>query len=44
MSSAAEAEIGALYLNAKQAIYLWQILFEIEHLQPPTHYHGGNNK
>ncbi len=26
MSSAAEAELGALYLNAKEAIYLRQIL------------------
>jgi hypothetical protein len=36
MSSAAEAEIGALYLNAKEAIYLLKILFEVGHLQPPT--------
>ncbi len=36
MSSAAEAEIGSLYLNAKEAIYLWQILFEMGHPQPPT--------
>ncbi len=35
MSSAAEAVIGALYLNAKEAIYLRQILFKIEHPQPP---------
>jgi hypothetical protein len=34
--SAAEAEIGALYLNAKEGIYLRQILFEMEHPQPPT--------
>jgi hypothetical protein len=36
MSSAVEAEIGALYLNAKEAIYLRQILFEMGHPQPPT--------
>jgi hypothetical protein len=36
MSSAAEAEIGALYLNAKEAIYLRQILFEMGQPQPPT--------
>jgi hypothetical protein len=36
MSSVAEAEIGALYLNAKEAIYLQEILFEMGHPQPPT--------
>ena len=36
MSSAVEAEIGALYLNAKEAIYLRQILFEMGHPQPLT--------
>jgi hypothetical protein len=36
MSSAAEAEIGALYLNAREAIYLRQILVEMGHPQPPT--------
>jgi hypothetical protein len=36
MSSAAEAEIGALYLNAREAVYLRQILIEMEHPQPPT--------
>ena len=36
MSSAAEAEIGALYLNAREAVYLWQILVEMGHPQPPT--------
>jgi hypothetical protein len=36
MSSAAEAEIGALYLNARGAVYLRQILAEMGHPQPPT--------
>jgi hypothetical protein len=36
MSSAAEAELGALYLNAKETVYLRQILHEIGHYQPPT--------
>ena len=34
MSSAVEAELGALYLNAKDAIYLRQILHEMGHKQP----------
>jgi hypothetical protein len=36
MSSAAEAELGALYLNAKEAIYLCQILHKMGHPQPRT--------
>ncbi|MBM5801495.1 MAG: hypothetical protein FJ077_11840 [Cyanobacteria bacterium K_DeepCast_35m_m2_023] len=36
MSSAAEAELGALYLNAKEAIFLRQILTEMGHPQPRT--------
>jgi len=36
MSSAAEAELGALYLNAKEAIYIRQILTEMGHPQPRT--------
>jgi hypothetical protein len=36
MSSAAEAELGALYLNAKEATYLRQILQEMGHPQPLT--------
>jgi hypothetical protein len=36
MSSAAETELGALYLNAKETVYLQQILCKIGHLQPPT--------
>ena len=33
---AAEAEIGALYLNAREAVYLRQILVEMGHPQLPT--------
>ena len=36
MSSAAEAELGAIFINAKEAIYLRQILTEMGHPQPPT--------
>jgi hypothetical protein len=36
MSSAAEAELGALYLNAKETVYLCQILSKMEHPQPKT--------
>ncbi len=36
MSSAAEAELGAIYLNAREAVYLRQILTKMGHLQPQT--------
>jgi hypothetical protein len=36
MSSAAEAKLGALYLNAKEAVYLCQILSKMGHPQPKT--------
>ncbi len=36
MSSATEVELGALYLNAKEATYLCQILQEMGHPQPCT--------
>jgi hypothetical protein len=36
MSSAAKAELGALYLNAKEVVYLRQFLEEIGHPQPET--------
>jgi hypothetical protein len=36
MSSAAEAELGALFLNAKEGVYLKQILTKMSHLQPRT--------
>jgi hypothetical protein len=36
MSSAAEAELGALYINAKEAVYIRQILTKMGHPQPKT--------
>jgi hypothetical protein len=36
MSSAAEAELGALFLHAKEAVYLQQILSKMGHPQPRT--------
>ena len=36
MSSAAEAELGALFINVKEAVYLRQILTEMGHPQPKT--------
>eukprot|EP00804_Cyclotella_cryptica_P014837 CCRYP_015028-RB/>CCRYP_015028-RB protein AED:0.42 eAED:0.41 QI:0/-1/0/1/-1/0/1/0/292 len=36
MSSAAEAELGALYINARKAVEERQILEEMGHPQPPT--------
>jgi len=36
MSSAAEAEIGALYINARKGVEERNILEEMGHMQPPT--------
>ena len=36
MSSAAEAELGALYINAREAVYIRLILERMGHPQPPT--------
>jgi hypothetical protein len=36
MSSAAEAELGALYINAREAIPIRQLLTEMGHKQPKT--------
>ena len=36
MSSAAEAELGALFINAREAAHIRQILEELGHKQPPT--------
>ncbi len=36
MLSAAEAELGAIYINAKEAIYIRQILIKMGHPQPKT--------
>ncbi len=42
MSSAAEAELEALYLNAQEAVYLRQILTEMGHPQPQTPIQNDN--
>jgi len=36
MSSAAEAELGALYINAREAVPMRHLLIEMGHPQPPT--------
>ena len=36
MSSAAEAELGALYINAREAVPMCQLLAEMGHIQPRT--------
>ena len=36
MTSAAEAELAALYINAKEAVYIQLILECMGHRQPPT--------
>ena len=36
MSSAAEAELGALYINAREAVPMRQLLAEMGHIQPRT--------
>ncbi len=36
MASAAEADLGALYLNTKEVVYLQQILIKTGHPQPQT--------
>jgi hypothetical protein len=36
MSSATEAELGALYINAREAVHIRNILHEMGHPQPPT--------
>jgi hypothetical protein len=43
MSSAVEAELGALYLNAKERAYLRQILAEMDHPQPQTPIQTNNS-
>jgi hypothetical protein len=42
ISSAAEAELGALYINAREAIPQQQTLKEMGHKQPPTPMQTGN--
>ena len=36
MVSAAEAELGALFINTKEAVYIRSMLEEMGHKQPPT--------
>ncbi len=36
MSSAAEGELGALFLNAKEVVYLCQLLTKLGHVQLQT--------
>jgi hypothetical protein len=36
MSSAAEAELGAIFINAKEAVHMRRILQEMGHSQPRT--------
>ena len=36
MSSAAEAKLGALYINCRETIAAWQLLKEMGNKQPPT--------
>ena len=43
MSSAAEAELGALYINARKAIPQRQTLAEMGHKQPPTPMQTNNS-
>ncbi len=35
-SSAAEAKLGTLFINAREAVYLRRILAELGHAQPKT--------
>ena len=41
-ASAAEAELGALFLNAMDSKIMWLTLRELGHLQPPTPIHVNN--
>ena len=41
-SSAAEAELGAIFVNTKEARILWLTLQELGHPQPQTPIHGNN--
>ncbi len=36
VSSAAEAELGALFINAREALYLRRMLVDMGHPQPKT--------
>jgi hypothetical protein len=41
-ASLAEAELGALFLNAQEAKVIRLVLEELGHPQPPTHIHIDN--
>ncbi len=43
MSSAAEAKLGALYINACKAVLQCQLLEEMGHPQPPTPIQADNS-
>jgi hypothetical protein len=43
MSSAAKAELGALYINARKAVLQCQTLAEMGHKQPPTPMQTNNS-
>ena len=43
MSSAAEAELGALYINSRKAIPQRHLLEELGHQQPPTPMQADNS-
>ena len=43
MSSAAEAELGALYINAHEAVPIRNMLEEMGHPQPPSPIHIDNS-
>ncbi len=43
MSSAVEAELGALYINAQEAIPMQLLLKEMGHKQPPTPIQTNNS-
>ena len=43
MASAAEAEVGTLYMNAQEALSIRQCLIELGHPQPATPIKADNN-
>ena len=43
MSSASEAELAALYIAAKECVYIRMVLEEMGHPQPPTPVHIDNS-
>ena len=43
MSSASEAELGALYIFSREAVYIRSILADMGHKQPKTPVHTYNS-